>query len=559
MTVASGIKAPPGDGQPRWWTDAWQRRSVRDVGVAMVLALLSVTAARNVLQDGFPPGVDTPTFLHMSWFTRETLLGNGGLTDPYWYGGFPIFAAYPPLSHAVVGGLAAIPGIGLIFTYKVALLSALAGTGIATYVLARQLGNAWGWSALAGALTILAYPMMITLGLWGWFSTAVALPFCLLALAAVERAYHGGSSRYALAGGLLLGLGVLAHHMTAFAFALGLPGWALFYYLTRPDSRGQLYRVVIMFAGAAVVTAGWWVVPWATTMAQASFEREVPGLWSFRFIDYLRGITNRELIGFYAYPTYLGFGLILMAVGGAAHSLITPSRSTPYGVLLLLLVAISLGEQVNPLLRIRPLDGLDVARFQLYLVPVTAVVGLPFLATLSATLAQLVRRPGRPGWVHGAATGAVVALVLGQAVWDGATASRRLFEPYRVTAATQQAIDWFKEEGEGGSVLGVGFWHWDDFLLPYYLKQPVVDGWHDEGADNWRTVRRLRTMMWSGDVDAAQVHRLLGELDGQYVAIQDYFTGESPTVFRAELRERPDLFDEVADWGEVTIFQRIPE
>lgn len=105
----------------------------------------------------------------------------------------------------------------------------------------------------------------------------------------------------------------------------------------------------------------------------------------------------------------------------------------------------------------------------------------------------------------------------------------------------------------------MGFWHWDDFLLPYYLRQAVVDGWHDEGARNWRNVRPLRIMMWTGEVDIPWAYQLLGELDGRYIVVQDYFDGESPEKFRAALQNHPHLFSEVADWGEVTVFERIPQ
>ena len=525
--------------------------------VVLVVSLVGLVVARNLLQQGFPPGVDTPIFLHLSWFTRETLSGNGGLVDPYWYGGFHPFTTYPPLSYVAVGTLASVPGLGFVFSYKTILLAAYIGTGVATYALARQTGNIRIWSILAAVLTMLAYPLLVTVGLWGWFSTVVALPLALVALAMLERAYHGGLLRFAVAGGVTLGLAVLAHHMTAFAFSLGLPAWFLFYYVRQTLPRRHLYRVTLLFGVALVVTSGWWIVPWAMNLLEAGFQREIPGLWSFPLARYFEAITQRDLIGFYAYPNYLGIGLIIMAVGGTVQAIVSPSRHTPYVILLLLLVAFSLGEQANPLLRVRPLDGLDVARFQLYMVPIIALIGLPFLAALGTTVVDLLSLRKPPKWLPAAVSGALVALVLGQAIWDGAEASRKLFQPYRVTPAAQQALDWFGQEGNQGKVLGVGFWHWDDFLLPYYLDQAVVDGWHDEGARNWRTVRALRIMMWEGQVDVPRAHQLLGELGGRYIAVQDYFTGESPGEFRAALREHPGLFSEVADWGEVTIFERI--
>ncbi len=523
------------------------------------ITAVGLLMARHLLLPGFPPGVDTPTFLHLSWFTRETLQGNGGWVDPYWYGGFRPFTTYPPLSYGVVGALAAVPGIGFVFIYKVVLLAAYVGTGMATYLLARQLGSARSWSALAAVLTVLAYPLMVAVGLWGWFSSMVALPLALVALALLERAYSGRRIRWAVAGGMALGLSVLAHHMTAFAFALGLPGWFLYCYLEQRISRQHLYRVTALFGVATVVIITWWVVPWARNLLEAGFQRETPGIWSFSLAQYLGAITQRGLIGLYAYPNYLGFGLIAMAIGGTVQSFLVPSRLTPYATLLVVLVALSLGEQVNPLVRVRPLDGLDVARFPVYMTPVIAVVGVPFLSSVGTAIVGLTRLRHPPAWLPRAAIGVIVALVIGLAAWDGAESSQKLFRPYQVTPATQQALGWFGQAEHQGKELGVGFWHWDDFLLPYYLRHAVVDGWHDEGARNWRTVRALRIMMWSGNVDVPRAYKLLEELGGQYLAVQDYFTGESPDKFRVALAEHPELFSKVADWGEVSVYERVPK
>ena len=540
------------------WDGVAARGSIYvDSSIVMAVSLVGLVVVRHLFLQGFPPGVDTPTFLHLSWFTRETLRGAGGAVDPYWYGGFRPFTTYPPLSYSLVGTIAAIPGAGFVFVYKVALVAAYLGIGWATYFLARQLGNARPWAALAAVMTVLAYPVMVAAGLWGWFSSLVALPLALMALIMMERAYSGGHIRWAILGGVALGLSTLAHHMTAFAFALGLPGWFLFHFFRQPALRKGLYQATAVFGLAVTVTTAWWIFPWARNLLEAGFQRETPGLWSFPLSNYLGAITQRGLIGFYAYPNYLGIGLIVMGIGGIVQAFLVPSRSTPYAILLVLLVAFSLGEQVNPLLRVRPLDGLDVARFQLYMAPIIVVVGVSFLASVRAAVKGLFRWRESLAWLPAVIGGVLAVAVLGQAIWDGATASQRLFHPYKVTVATQEAINWFGQEEHKGKVLGVGFWHWDDFLLPYYIRQAVVDGWHDEGARNWRTVRALRMMMWTGKVDVPLAYQLLGELDGRYIAVQDYFTGESPAEFRTALGQYPELFAKVADWDEVTVYERL--
>ncbi len=526
---------------------AQEHRRLADLAMVAGITLLGLALIQRLFQPGFPPGVDTPLYLHLSWFTQETLQGSGGVLDPYWYGGFRPYTTYPPVTYTLVGALAAIPGVGLVPVYKVLLLAAYAGTGIATTVLAREMGSGRLWGTFVGALVMLAHPLLVSIGLWGWFASIAAMPFALLAWAGLERAYHRREMRFAVWGGLALGMAVLTHHMTAFAFGLGIPAWGLYYLARYPSNRRHLLRMALWFTVTTTVVTVWWIIPWLVNLLDAGFRRETPGLWTFPLVQYMEAITSTGLIAQYGFPSYIGIAFIIMAVGGTVQALVMPSRYTPYAILLLILVAFSLGEQVNPLLRIRPFDGLDVARFHLFMVPIMAVVGLPFLASLGEGMVGLVRRQTAP-WVPGLASGLLAVAILGQMTWDASVASGLLFQPYRVSATMGEALDWFAEEEREGKVLGVGFWHWDDFLLPYRVSRAVVDGWHDEGAKNWRAVRSLRTMMWTREIDVSEAHRLLREVDGRYIVVDNCYPGEAPSQFRQALRERPELFEEVAEF-----------
>ncbi|MBI4312549.1 MAG: hypothetical protein HY681_12325 [Chloroflexi bacterium] len=529
----------------------------KDLAVGLLYILVGLAVGRHLLGAGYPPGVDTPTFLHFAWFTEETLHGNGGWSDPYWYGGFPLFTTYPPLGYGVVGALAALPGVGLVFVYKVALFAAFIGVGYATYFLARQMGYSRPWAALAGALTLTSYPLLVAVGLWGWFASFASLALALLSYGLLERAADRASRGTAIAAGLALGASFLTHHMTAVAMAMGLPGWFLFRYFGQAGDRTALLRLAAFFVAAAAGSTLWWIAPWLVNLLAADFQREVPGLWSFPPAWYVRALVERDLIGLYAYPNYLGAGLTALGIGGILHLFVARTRAAPYAVLLLLLALFSVGEQANPLVRIGPLTGLDVARFQLYMTPAIALAGLPFVATIGTALKQLV---GEARWakrVAAVGAGVAVALLLAQVAWDTAIASSRMFRPYRMSPEAVEMVRWFGEEGREGKVLGVGFWNWDDFFLPYYQRAPVVDGWHDEGARNWEQVRALRMMMWTGQVDVPRAHTLLGDLDGRYIAVQDYYGGESPKKFREALEQRPELFSEVADWGQIAVFERV--
>lgn len=525
--------------------------------LALALFFLGISSliARNLLFEGLPPGVDSPTFLHMAWFTRETLLGHGGLTDPYWYGGFSIFSIYPPLGYGIVGVIASIPGIGFVLTYKIVLLLSYSVVGTTTYYIARRLNNGFSLSLLAGLVVILAYPIQASVGLWGWYSTIVALPLALLSLILLEKAHDGNNATTAVLAGSLLGLSALSHHMTAFAYGIFLPIWLIYHLLGKTILIKHLLKISLLFLLGLTITTIWWIIPWATSLLEYGFEREIPGIWSFPLHRYFKASLDGELIGSHIYPSYIGLGLIFMAVGGLIHTLTSVSRTTPYAILLLVIIALSLGEAVNPIVKLWPFSRLDVARFQVYMIPLIAVVGLPFLKDATKTITNLTTLAIKRALPTSLATWVIIGLIAVPMVWDSVVTSSKIFKPYLVSPDTQAAFDWLDQEGREGNILGVGSWHWHTFLVPYILDRNVVDGWHDEGAKNWQQVRALRTMMWTGDVDATKVHSILKELDGRYVVIEDRHPGESPKEFKHALLKKSSLFNQVVELNKVSIFE----
>ena len=524
---------------------------------ALALFFLGISSliARNLLFEGLPPGVDSPTFLHMAWFTKETLLGNGGLTDPYWYGGFSVFSIYPPLGYGIVGVIASIPGVGFILTYKIVLLLSYSLVGTTTYYIARKLGNGFSLSLFAGLIVILAYPVQASVGLWGWYSTIAAIPLALLSLILLEKAHDRNSAIIAVLAGIFLGFSALSHHMTAFAYGLFLPIWLLYHLLRKPMLGKHLLKISVLFLLGLTITTIWWIIPWATSLLEYSFEREIPGIWSFPLHRYFKASLDGELIGSHIYPSYIGLGLILMAVGGLIHALSTASRTTPYAILLLVMIAFSLGEAINPIVKIWPFSRLDVARFQVYMIPIVAIVGIPFLKDATKTITSFITLAIKKTLPTYIVTWIIIGLIVVPMAWDSGVTSSKIFKPYLVTPDAQSAFNWLDQEGREGSILGVGSWHWHTFLVPYILERNVIDGWHDEGANNWKQVRALRTMMWTGDIDATRVHNILTELNGRYIVIEDRHPGESPKEFKAALLKKINLFNQVADLNKVSIFE----
>ena len=191
---------------------------------------------------GYPAGVDTATFLHLSWVTK--LAASGQLADPfldpYWYGGFPYLAAYPPLGYGLVGVISFVTTLDLVNVYEAMLVLAYGGLAVAIYWLATEMGLRRWTAVLVALLTALAYPVLSSLFLWGWFTSVLAMPFGLVSILLLERALRTGRWSLAGWGGGCMAVSILIHHMTGLSLGLGLAGWFLYHTASGVYSRKHL-------------------------------------------------------------------------------------------------------------------------------------------------------------------------------------------------------------------------------------------------------------------------------------------------------------------------------
>ena len=518
----------------------------------------------------FPSGVDTATFLHLSWVTQ--LAASGQLADPfqdpYWYGGFSYLVAYPPLGYGAVGVISFITRLGLVDVYNVVLVVSFGGTATAAYWLALELGLRRGTAALVGVLLALSYPLLSAAFLWGWFTSLMALPFGLIAVMLIDRSIRLGGCKTAAWAGLFMAISVLIHHMTALALGLGLVGWFVFHLAWGGYPRRRVLESSVVFIGAAAVVVAPWGIPFLIHSLDAGFRREVPGLWLPNLGLYREFIVDRSLIGEFVYPSYLGITLMVLATAGTVYALIERRRLAGFAIVLLVLTWFSMGANLNPLIKVYPFSGLDTARFHLYMVPFMAIMAgavveraLVALRDLwPTTVGRLTSRQSRAlGYT---VIAAAIAAILAFSSLDAAKA-RGTMEPYKVDASVGQAMDWLALEGRGDrhtdrvQVYSLGLWNWDAFIIPFFSDQPLIDGWHDEGASNVEKIRTLRIMGWTGDVDIVEAHRLMWELGAQYVLvdrISDYLS-EASNVFWDEMEAHPELFEKQEQWDDVAIFQ----
>ncbi|MSQ14055.1 MAG: hypothetical protein EXR47_08010 [Dehalococcoidia bacterium] len=527
------------------------------------LALVSVCIflAWPIFGSDFPPGVDSPTFLHLSWVSEQAIRGRleSAFVDPYWYGGFPYLKAYPPLGYGLVGLISAVTTLGVGAVYGVFMVLSLVLIGTGTYWLGLEMGLRRLAATGAALAAVLAYPTLGAVFLWGWFTSLFALGLALFALGFLLKALRVGNVRYAVVSGVLFALVVLTHHMTAFAFGFALAVSSIVMVaLQRKNWRPMLkqYAVVV---GVALVISGPWVALFTLHLLDVGFRREIPGNWIVPLTDWRRNALNAEFIGIYWYPSYLGAVLIPAAVVGLSFALRQGVRWVAIAVLLLVFTLFSFGAATVPLYRAFPFSGMDVARFPVYMAP--------FLGLMVACGLQGVERLIQASWPHlkGRVPSVVVVVGLFAVVFlpmsRDASRARASAHPYKVATEVKAALSYVQEkvppanQGENERLFTIGFWTWGSFLAPYLTDRPLADGWADEGAASWREVRQLRYMSWSGQVDAMIAHSLLRQLGVRWVVVYDSYPLEHPVQWADAMRKQRELFNEGPTWGPVTTFR----
>ncbi len=353
----------------------------RRVALLGGFSLLATVLLWPILGSDYPPGVDTPAFLHLSWVTSLAVKGQLAqpLQDPYWYGGFPYMVAYSPLGFSLIGVASALTGLSVISVYHVAMVTSYAAIGVASYWLGRELGLGWWAAILAGTFVVLAYPVMASLFLWGWFTSVMALPFFLIAYGLIERAIRTHKWQLAAWGALIMSLAVLIHTTTVLSLGLGLSGWFAARLIVDPDNRSALVLYSGLFAGIVALVIAPWGIPFLIHLLDVGFQREVPGIWLTDIGTFGSKAMDSGLIGMYSYPLYLGVLLVALTLAGGAYALLERGRLAGVVVMLLVLTWFGMSANLNPIIRLYPLSGLDTSRFQLYMMPFMALLAAAFV------------------------------------------------------------------------------------------------------------------------------------------------------------------------------------
>ena len=527
------------------------------LGSFFVLGLILLGA---IFKGDYPPGVDSPTFLHLSWVTKTAASGNlsNPFQDPYWYDGFSYLVAYPPLGYGLVGVTSFVTRMDLGVTYGLLHLLGYAGVGATVYWFALGMGQSRWTAVLAGLLVALAYPLLAAVFLWGWFTSVLALPLALASFMFLQRSLESDRRAPAVWGGVLMSLAILVHHMTGLGIGLGMAGWFLYHAAFPQQPRRRLVLNSAIYCGVAFLIVAPWGIPFFIHSLDVGFRREIPGLWLPTLDAYRSNIVNDDHIGNFIYPSYLGTTLVILATAGTIFALIERRTLAGIAVALLVLIWFSMGAEYNPLIRTYPFSGLDVARFHLFMVPFMALMAAAMVARLVLLVKDLwANLPSRAWYPF---VGIIGAVVLVFPAID-AVKARDAIEPYYVNRPVEQAMEWLTDlpadnDGTEIRIYPVELWHWQAFVLPLRTDHQLIDGWHDEGASNVTQIRELRLMCWTGLVDIDRASQIWNELNTTHVLIDSEpgCVGGASDLLIEEMAAQPLRFRQEAQWGDVVVF-----
>ena len=507
--------------------------------------LISLVVLWPLFSAGAPPGVDAPTFLHLSWVAEQAILGklDSPFTDPYWYRGFDYIELYPPVSYVLIGGLGALSPVDIEIWYRIVVLFSVVALGTSTFWLAHLFRLELWAAAWAGTLAVLSYPVIANTAVFGSLPAIMALPVGVTSYGLLKLAQERTDLKLGVAGGAVLAATLLTHHMTAVVTGMALVPLVGVMLWPKRNRRASV-KVLGSFAGGFVAVSLMWAAFFVVGLVQIGFRREVAGLWSFDLDVFRSQFLNRNTIGVIVYPYYMGWVQVVLSLAGAVMAFINRDRLMALALSMLLLFWFSLGAEANFLISRFPFSGLDVSRFALYLVPFFAILSAYAVSQSARSVTQVL--PSAPQLAKGTAVALAIAVLI--VPFSDALSARDALDPVESPAEVDVAIDWLVDVGVGEEpIYVIGLGHWDSYWLPARGDIRLIDGWYDEGARNWEEIRVARRMGWTGSVDIERFRSIVADQGARYIAVFQWHRFEGADIFRTELDARPDLFPVAAD------------
>ena len=171
--------------------------------------------------------------------------------------GYPLFVFYPPLVY-MLGEVFHLLGFGFIDSVKLVFFISIVGSGVAMFILGKEL-----WGRLAGLTSAMFYMVLpyraVDVYVRGALAESFSFVWLPLVLWSFYKLYRRKSVKYILLAAAFLALLMITHNLVFLPFMLILPIYLLFLVLKTPERKLFVVNCLILTVLAFGLSAFFWI------------------------------------------------------------------------------------------------------------------------------------------------------------------------------------------------------------------------------------------------------------------------------------------------------------
>jgi len=278
--------------------------------ILIVLAIAIVFTATlpgllKLFQQGYPPSWGGDSYGHL--FKIWKLYNYGW--KPWiedWYSGYPFLRFYPPLSYITAYGLAKIVS-DPVNGYKL-LVSLIPLTSAITMYLAMRISGFGKISSFIASVIYSTNPWIFrAIAPEGNLPRAFGFAVAPLILIALHIVFHSNKINRILLAGLLTSIVILAHHTLALSITISFLGIMISLVIMNTSwvsswrkTVSRLAMNIALLTVSIMLTACFWLIPFATDIKYASFISETHDPYLFR----LQSVKPAKILDWYDQWSY---------------------------------------------------------------------------------------------------------------------------------------------------------------------------------------------------------------------------------------------------------------
>lgn len=417
-----------------------------------------------------PSGIDTPAHIFKIKLIEESVKKYNKLPswDPYWYGGYPVFALYPILPYLIPTFFNILIN-NVTLTYNILRYLSLVLLSIVSFLLTNEVSRNKKISFLSAMLVLSSYPIFNNTYTIGRFPTSLGLLFYLLGIYFLlkREIYEKLLFKYILLFAIILTLLLQIHPMLFYLYFISsIPILTINLFRYK-----KTFRIFVINSLVLVV-----VIVGLNFQFLYSFLKNFLILQPF-WITYYTINPKLFYLGIYGdtFPLYMGiFHITLFALGFLYSILKRNFMIFLFGILALLFFTLTFGKY-SPVYQFLPFkEQFDLARFQMLSSLWMAIVGAFGLRPLL----ELFEKTKIIYWM--------ISFVVFILFLD-------------IFPAVSETYNWKPNINCGGfnlnssyRGLAIGFRHWDSYLLPTCFDLENIMGWFQQSDPHFNFTQILQ-------------------------------------------------------------------